>query len=173
MVAAAVMAAVVSVLILFNVTTRAMRQAVFWVDEAAIYAMVAMAFFAASASIAQRQAISVTLIVDLLSRRAQRVMWLFVDLVTLGAGLLLLWACWIWFDPLTLIAVDFDLRAFRGQTFNFIYAEPTSTLRMPKFWFWLVMPVFALGFTLHALSNLLKTLAGDIPAPQDTKDTAP
>ncbi|WP_333826697.1 TRAP transporter small permease [Pararhodobacter sp.] len=173
MIAAAVLAAVVSVLILYNVVTRAMRQAVFWVDEAAIYAMVAMAFFAASASIAQREAISITLIVDMLSVRAQRVMWLFVDLVTLGAGALLIWACWIWFDPLTLIAVDFDLRAFRSQTFNFIYAEPTSTLRMPKFWFWLVMPVFALGFTLHAFSNLLKTLAGRIPTPQAARENAP
>lgn len=173
MFAAAVLAAVVSVLILFNVATRAMRQAVFWVDEAAIYAMVAMAFFAASASIARREAISITLIVDILSARAQRLMWLFVDLVTLVAGLLLIWACWIWFDPLTLIAVDFDLRAFRSQTFNFIYAEPTSTLRMPKFWFWLVMPVFASGFTLHALSNLLKTLAGRIPTPQTARDNAP
>jgi len=170
---AAVLAAVVSVLILYNVVTRAMRQAVFWVDEAAIYAMVAMAFFAASASIAQRQAISITLIVDMVSPRLQRVMWLFVDLVTLGAGAMLLWACWIWFDPLTLIATDFDLREFRRATFNFIYAEPTSTLGMPKFWFWLVMPVFALGFTLHAVSNLLKTIAGEIPAPAATEDSDP
>lgn len=172
MLTAAVLAAVVSVLILYNVVTRAMRQAVFWVDEAAIYAMVAMAFLAASASIAQREAISITLIVDMLSTRAQRLMWLFVDLVTLGAAVLLLWACWVWFDPLTLIAVDFDLRAFRGETFNFIYAEPTSTLGIPKFWFWLVMPVFALGFTLHALSNLLKTLEGRIPAPRSSEDGA-
>lgn len=169
---AAVLAAVVSVLILYNVVTRAMRQAVFWVDEAAIYAMVAMAFLAASAAIAQREAISITLIVDLLSRRAQRFMWLFVDLVTLGAGVMLLWACWIWFDPVTLFAADFDLREFRRLTFNFIYAEPTSTLGMRKFWFWLVMPVFSVGFTLHAVSNLLKTLNGQIPASATTESGA-
>lgn len=171
MFAAAVLAAAVSGLILYNVATRAMRRAVFWVDEAAIYAMVAMAFLAASASIARRQAVAITLIVDMVSERGQRLFWLFVDLVTLGCAALLLWACWIWFDPLTLIAVDFDLRAFRRETFNFIYAEPTSTLGMPKFWFWLVMPVFTLGLTLHAVSNLVKTLSGDIPTPvvEDSK----
>ena len=168
---AAVLAAMVSLLILFNVVTRAMRQAVFWVDEAAIYAMVAMTFLAASAAIERREAISITLIVDMVSARVQWFFWLFVDLVTLGAAALLLWACWIWFDPLTLIAVDFDLRAFRRETFNFIYAEPTSTLRMPKFWFWLVMPVFALGLTLHAVSNLIKTLAGRVPASPASEDT--
>ena len=168
---AAILAAMVSLLILYNVATRAMRQAVFWVDEAAIYAMVAMAFLAASASIDRREAISITLIVDMVSPRLQWAFWMFVDLVTLGAAALLLWACWIWFDPLTLIAVDFDLREFRRATFNFIYAEPTSTLRMPKFWFWLVMPVFALGLTLHAVSNLVKTLAGRIPTPLAAEDS--
>ncbi len=172
MVAAAILAATVSLLILFNVATRAMRQAVFWVDEAAIYAMVAMTFLAASASIERREAISITLIVDMLGPRASRFFWLFVDLVTLGAAALVVWTCWIWFDPLTLIAVDFDLRAFRRETFNFIYAEPTSTLGMPKFWFWLVMPVFALGLTLHAVSNLVKTLAGRVPAPVARDDAS-
>ena len=39
--------------------------------------------------------------------------------------------------------------------FNFIYAEPTTTLGIPKYWVWMVMWAFALGATLHSVANLL------------------
>jgi TRAP-type C4-dicarboxylate transport system permease small subunit len=45
--------------------------------------------------------------------------------------------------------------AFQGSTFNFIYAEPTSTLGVPKWIIWLVMPIFAGGVFLHATAHLL------------------
>jgi len=62
--------------------------------------------------------------------------------------------------PLDLIRAGFDVTAFQGQTFNFIYAEPTSTLGVPKYMFWLVMWLFALGATLHSTMHLL-TPSGD------------
>lgn len=157
---AAVMAAVVTLLILLNVVTRSMRMSIYWVDEAAIYAMVVMTFLAASAAIERREAIAITLIVDTLKPGAQRLLWLFVDAMTLLCAVLLIWTCWIWFQPDVLWANDFNLRAFQRQTFNFVYREPTSTLGWPKWWFWMTMPVFALGLFLHALSNLIKTLRG-------------
>ena len=164
---AAVLAAVVTCLILLNVVTRSLRMPIYWVDEAAIYAMVCMTFLAASAAIERREAISVTLFVDMVRPALARLLWLFVDAVTLLFAGLMLWFCWIWFQPAELIAAGFDLRAFRGATFNFIYAEPTSTLGIRKYWVWLVMPAFAAGFALHALSNLVKSLRGQVPGAGD------
>lgn len=160
---AAVLAAVVTGLILLNVVTRSMRMAIYWVDEAAIYAMIAMAFLAASAAIERREAIAVTLVLDAVPERLVRLLWLAVDGVTLAFAGLLLWFCWIWFDPLALWQAGFDFRAFQRATFNFIYAEPTSTLGFRKYWVWLILPVFASGFALHALSNLVRSLRGELP----------
>lgn len=164
---AAVLAGLVTLLILLNVATRSMRLALYWVDEAAIYAMVLMTFLAASAAIERRESISITMIMDLTRPRVQGAFWLFVDLVTLLCAVLLIWFTWRWFDPVTLAGVGFDSRAFQGETFNFIYAEPTSTLGVRKFWVWLIMPVFALGLVLHATSNLVKTLRGQTPQAPD------
>lgn len=163
---AAVLAGVVTVLILLNVVTRSMRMAIFWVDELAIYAMVAMAFLAASAAIERREAIAITLIVDAVRPKLRRLFWLFVDVVTLGCAVFLLYICWTWFRPDVLWQVGGDFRAFQRQTFIFTYAEPTSTLGVRKFWFWLVVPAFATGLFLHGLSNLVKTLRGEIIEPQ-------
>ncbi len=162
---AALMAGAVTGLILLNVVTRSMRRSIYWVDEAAIYAMVIMTFLAASAAIERREAIAITLIVDVLNPSLQRVFWIFVDAVTLLCAVLLLWFCWIWFQPDVLWRTGFDFRDFQRETFNFMYREPTSTLGMQKYWFWLAMPVFALGLFLHALSNLVKTLRGQPVVP--------
>lgn len=162
---AAVMAAVVTVLILVNVVTRTMRISVFWLEETAIYAMVFMAFLAASAAIERREAISITLVVDAVRPQVQRLFYIFVDLVTLGCAVFLLYVCWIWFRPDVMLQVGFDIRAFQRETFVFTYSERALTLGMPKFWFWLIVPVFSLGLLLHGLSNLIKTLRGNIPQP--------
>lgn len=163
LICAALRAALVTCLILLNVVTRSLRVPIYGVDEAAIYAMVRMTFLAASAAIERREAISVTLFVDMVRPAVARMIWLFVDAVTLILAGLMLWFCWIWFLPVEPIAAGFDLRAFRGATFNFIDAEPTPTLGLPKYWVWLIMPVFARGIALHALSNLVKSLPGRVP----------
>lgn len=157
---AAILAGVVTLLILLNVVTRSLRMAIYWVDEAAIYAMVVMTFLAASAAIERREAIAITLVVDVLRPGLQRALWIFVDTVTLACAALLIWFCWTWFQPDVLWRTGFDLRAFQRETFNFVYREPTLTLGWPKWWFWLAMPVFAAGLFLHALSNFVKTLRG-------------
>ncbi len=56
----------------------------------------------------------------------------------------------------------FDTQAFQGQTFNFIYAENTSTLGIKKFWAWLIVPWFALSLSLHGVANLTQ---GDVVYP--------
>lgn len=152
---AALLAVAISILILLNVVTRSLGAAIYWVDELAIYCMVWMTFLAASAGLHYRHTIAVTLFKDLLSARASDILAKIVDLVVFGFALAMLWFCWLWFRPDALIRAGFDVQRFQGDTFNFIYSEPTTTLGIRKVWVWLVMWVFALGATLHSLGNLL------------------
>ncbi|PID35881.1 MAG: C4-dicarboxylate ABC transporter permease [Rhodobacterales bacterium] len=153
--AAAVLAAAITALILLNVVTRSLGAALYWVDELAIYAMVWMTFLGASASVHYGNAVTITVLTSALSRRAASVVAKLVDLTLLVISLFLLWFCWRWFNPLELARHGFDVAAFQGATFNFIYAEPTSTLGLPKVWVWLVLWLFAFGLTLHSVTNVI------------------
>jgi TRAP-type C4-dicarboxylate transport system permease small subunit len=86
-----------------------------------------------------------------------------VDAVLLGLTLTLLVLCWRWYDPVALFESGFDLDVFAQNTFKFIYAEPTSTIGIPKFWVWLAVPLMALAMTIHCLANLLEG-AGEEPS---------
>ena len=151
---AAALALVVTLLILLNVVTRTAGSALFWVDELAIYAMVWMTFLGASAALHHRNSVSITILADAVPAPVQRLIHTAVDLVVFAFALFMLWLCWRWFLPLEIIKAGFDTLIFQGNTFNFIYAEPTQTLGLPKYLFWLVMWVFALGATLHASAHL-------------------
>ncbi|WP_306144097.1 TRAP transporter small permease [Roseibium sp. MMSF_3412] len=152
---AAIMAVLVTLLILLNVVTRTAGSALFWVDELAIYAMVWMTFLGASAALHYRSSVSITVLADAVPERIKRLIVKSVDCVVFLFSLAMLWLCWRWFLPLELATAGFEIQAFQGKTFNFIYAEPTSTLGFPKYLFWLVMWLFALGATLHSTANLL------------------
>nr|WP_303626493.1 TRAP transporter small permease subunit [Roseovarius sp. M141] len=156
MAAAAALAVAITGLVLLNVVTRALSASIFWVDEAAIMSMTWMTFLAASAAVHFGHSVSVTLFTDMLPGSAARVAQRAVDGIVLIFALLMLWLCWRWFLPLDLLRAGFDTGAFQGETFNFIYAEPTLTLDIRKFWLWLVMPIFALGMTLHGVANLTR-----------------
>lgn len=155
---AALLAGMITVLILINVATRSARMAIYWIDEAAIYTMIWMTFLAASAAVHDRSAVAVTLVGDMLSDRAKARLVAVLDLVALGFGVALGWFCWLWFDPAGLAAAGFDIETFQGNTFNFIYAEPTTTLGIRKAWVWLIMILFTFGFLLHAAANLSRSL---------------
>ncbi|PCJ05458.1 MAG: C4-dicarboxylate ABC transporter permease [Rhodobacteraceae bacterium] len=161
---AATLAASVSGLILLNVVTRAMGQSIYWVDEAAIYAMVWMTFLAASAAVHHRSSVAVTLLPELASPRVGHLLTRFADITVFIFATLLIWICWRWFMPFELARQGFDVKAFQGATFNFVYAEPTNTLGIKKVWVWLVVPLFAFGTLLHAGANLLHPA----PAEEDT-----
>ncbi len=152
---ASTFAVLITLLILLNVVTRAMNASIYWVDEAAIYAMVWMAFLAASAGIHERSAVSVTLIKDKLGEGAQRALGVAVDVIVLIFAGLMLFFLWRWLLPLDLMRAGFDFETFQGETFNFVYAEPTTTLGFKKIWVWSVMGVFAFGASLHAVANLV------------------
>lgn len=154
---ASVLAVAITALILLNVVTRSLGAALFWVDELAIYAMAWMTFLGASAGLHYGHAVAVTILTDSLPGPLRRVTAKLVDLIVLVFALFMIWFCWRWFSPLELARQGFDTKAFQGATFNFIYAEPTTTLGIQKYWVWLVMWAFAFGATLHSLANLLDT----------------
>lgn len=152
------LAAAVTGLILINVVTRAFNMAIFWIDELAIYTMIWMVMVGASVIIRRRKGIAVTLISDAARPGLKHALALFADGVTLFFAITLVALCWLWYDPGGLMAAGFDLAAFSGTTFNFIYQEPTNTLGIPKYWVWLIMPFAALTMSVHACFNFLETL---------------
>lgn len=156
MVVAAILAVAITCLVLLNVVTRAMSASIFWVDEAAIMAMTWMTFLAASAAVHFGHSVSVTLFTDMLPSGAAHFAQRAVDVIVLTFAGLMLWFCWRWFLPLDLLQAGLNTTTFQGETFNFIYAEPTLTLGIRKFWLWLIMPLFALGLTLHAIANIAR-----------------
>ena len=158
---AVLLAVAVTLLILLNVVTRYMGAALFWVDELAIYAMVWMTFLGASAAIHHRRSVSITLLTDNSPQHLKPIVLKAVDLIVFAFAIAMLTFCWRWFSPLELVRAGLDTLVFQGRTFNFIYAEPTSTLGLPKFLFWLVMWLFALGATLHSTTHLLALPAGE------------
>ncbi|MBB4301881.1 TRAP-type C4-dicarboxylate transport system permease small subunit [Rhodobium orientis] len=151
------LAAFTFLLLLLNVVTRALSVPILWVDELAVFAMVWMAFVGASLAIHHRGHIAVTLVSDALPSRPKAWLALTVDLLLLAFILTLLVLIWRWFDPVTALFAE-NLEAFSLIDFNFIYQEPTVTLGVPKFWFWLILPIFCLTTIVHSLSNIAVSL---------------
>ena len=151
-----VLAAVLVLLILLNIVTRAAGAAIFWVDELAIYTMIWMALIGASAMVRMRVGVAVTLFTDLLTPVLRRIVARLVDGIVLLLALTLLILCWQWYDPFALVQSGFDLDVFSQSTFKFIYNEPTSTVGIRKFWIWLAVPLMAVNMTVHAVANLLE-----------------
>lgn len=146
-------------LVLANVAGRAMRSPIYWMDELSILLMVWLAMIGMSLTLKTRDAVAVTMLVDAVPPLLAKAMKILVDLLVLLFGIVLLVLCYRWFDPLTLMRLGFDTRAFSGDTFNFMYQDTTATLGVAKFWFWLVVPLVAVTISVHALSNLLQTVA--------------
>jgi TRAP-type C4-dicarboxylate transport system permease small subunit len=146
------------VMILANVIGRAIRSPIYWMDELAVLTMVWLALVGLSLTIKTRDAVAVTMLQDAVPPALVKVLRVVVDVITLGFALALLYLCYLWFDPLLLMRVNFNLADFAAETFNFMYEEPTATLGVPKFWFWLVVPLVALTTSIHALANLVNTL---------------
>ncbi|QPF71513.1 TRAP transporter small permease [Roseateles sp. DAIF2] len=147
-----------TLLILLNVVTRYTGMPIYWVDEASVYTVVWLCFVGASAMTRLRLDFAVTLLTDWLSERnARRVK----ALATFGVflfGLALLAMCWIWMDPVGIARYGFDAKAYAADSFNFLYTERTQTLNWPTWVVQLILPIFGLGFTVHAAANLVEDL---------------
>lgn len=145
-------------LVLLNVVTRYTGHPIYWVDEASVFAVVWLTFVGASIMTRLRMDFAVSLLTDKLGPRSAR---LFKRLATLGVllfGFAMLYMCWIWLDPVGIARYGFDAKAYAADSFNFLYTLKSQTLEWPIWVLQLIMPLFSLGFTLHALANLLEDL---------------
>lgn len=147
-----------SALILLNVATRYAGHPIYWIDESAVYSVVWLTFIGASAMTRMRLDFAVTMLTERFSERGAAIFRAVATLGVLLFGVGLSVMCWLWLDPVGIAQAGFDAREYAGQSFNFIYTERTQTLNWPTWVIYLIMPLFALSMSLHALANLFEDL---------------
>nr|WP_307658972.1 TRAP transporter small permease subunit [Variovorax paradoxus] len=145
-------------LVLLNVVTRYGGFPLYWVDEASVYCVVWLTFIGASAMTRLRLDFAVTLLTDKLGEKAARVAKASASGGVLLLGLALLAMCWLYMDPVGIVRYGFDAKEYAAESFNFLYTERTQTLNWPTWAIQLILPVFSLTLSLHALSNLIEDL---------------
>ena len=145
-------------LILLNVVTRYSGMPLYWVDEASVYTVVWLTFVGASAMTRLRLDFAVTMLTEKLGPRSAQIAKVIATSGVLIFALALAWMCWIWMDPVGIARQGFDAKEYAAESFNFLYTEHTQTLEWPVWVLQLIMPIFALCMSLHALANLLEDL---------------
>ena len=145
-------------LILLNVVTRYTGMPIYWVDEAAVYTVVWLTFVGASVMTRLRMDFAVTMLTDHLGARGAQAFKVVATFGVLLFGLAMLVMCWVWMDPIGIARYGFDAKEFAAESFNFLYTERTQTLNWPTWVLQLIMPIFSLTFTLHALANLIEDI---------------
>lgn len=157
--------ALVAIFVLMNVTFRLFNITLAWADELAILSMTLAGFVGASLMLRARTDPAVLILHEMAAKRVVRLLRIVVSALAAGFGLVLLWLCWRWFNLPGLASAGFDVGAFEMTTFNFLYTEQTPVLGLPYFWFFLIMPWFALTLSVHALTNLAEDLGLLEPCP--------
>ena len=145
-------------LILLNVVTRYTGMPLYWVDEASVYSVVWLTFIGASTMTRLRMDFAVTLLTDKLGAKAAHVAKACASTGVLLLGIGLLVMCWVWMDPVGIVRYGFDAREYAAESFNFLYTERSQTLEWPIWVVQLILPIFALTLSVHALANLLEDL---------------
>lgn len=145
-------------LILLNVVTRYSGAPIYWVDEAAVFTMVWLTFVGASVMTRLRMDFAVGLVSDQLPPRGAKAMKVLATFGVLVFALALVWMCWVWMDPRGIAAAGFNARDYAEASFNFIYTERTQTLEWPTWVIQLILPLFSLSLTVHAIANLFEEL---------------
>jgi TRAP-type C4-dicarboxylate transport system permease small subunit len=146
------------VLVLLNVVTRYGGFPLYWVDEASVYCVVWLTFIGASAMTRLRLDFAVTLLTDQLGAKTARIAKASASGGVLLLGLALLAMCWLWMDPVGIVRHGFDAKEFAAESFNFLYTEKTQTLDWPTWLVQIILPIFSLTLSVHALSNLIEDL---------------
>lgn len=150
--------ALVLALILLNVVTRYAGMPLYWVDEAAVYAMVWLTFLGGSALTRLRLDFAVTLLSDKLQKKNAERLQAFATFLAFLFSVSLAVMCWNWMDPMGIAAAGFDAREYAGESFNFLYTERTQTLDWPVWAISLIVPLFAVSMSLHTAANLVEEL---------------
>lgn len=156
--AVAIFMALLLGLILLNVVTRYAGIPLYWVDEAAVYAMVWLTFIGGSALTRLRLDFAVTLLSDKLSPRNAVRLQVLATFIAFLFAVALAMMCWSWMDPFGIAAAGFDAREYAAESFNFLYTERTQTLNWPTWIISLIVPLFALTMALHTAANLVEEL---------------
>lgn len=151
----AVLAGAVTLMIILNIVSRTIGQALYWVDELAIYCMVWMTLITTAAILKKREGIAVTLLLDILPMPLKKLSGILIDLIVLIFGIALLVLTFRWLSLWSFAQSGFNIEAFQSSTFNFIYSEHTNTLGIKKIWVWLSLIRVSISLTIHALANLL------------------
>ena len=154
--AVALLMTLLSGAILLNVVTRYLGAPIYWIDEFAVYCMVWLTFFGASAMTRLRLDFAVTMMTERLGERTRKLCLVLATSMVILFSISLAAMCWLWFDPVGIAASGFDAKAFSGSTFNFVYTERTQTLNWPTWVLYLILPIFAVSVTIHGLANLLE-----------------
>ena len=166
-----ILAAAVTCLMLLNVVTRKLEMSLYWVDELVIYSMIWLVMIGASVCLRQRTLIAVTLLESLFGERLQRIIFIAIDVIIVAFAVMLIWLNWLWFAPIQLFSTGFDFDAFSQIDFNFIYQEPTTTIGVPKYLIWLIMPIAAVTMCIHAVTNLFERLIWEDQPSEQTEVT--
>jgi TRAP-type C4-dicarboxylate transport system permease small subunit len=145
-------------LILLNVVTRYSGHPLYWVDESAVYSVVWLTFIGASAMTRLRLDFAVTLLTERLPERVVATAKICAGCGVVLFGILLAWMCWLWLDPIGIARAGFDAKAYAAKSFNFIYTERTQTLNWPTWILYLIIPLFSVTLTIHALANVFEDL---------------
>jgi TRAP-type C4-dicarboxylate transport system permease small subunit len=101
---------------------------------------------------------AVTMLTERFSQRGAAIARVLSTFAVLLFGLGLAVMCWLWLDPVGIAQAGFDAREYAANSFNFIYTERTQTLNWPTWVIYLIMPLFALSMSLHALAILFEDL---------------
>lgn len=161
--------AAIAFFVLINVIFRMFGVTLAWADELAVLSMAMVGFVGASLMLRARVDPAVKLLQEALRGPFVRLLRIVVSSIASVFGVILLWLCWVWFNPQGLFAAGWDVDSFQMATFNFIYTDVTPVLQWRFFWFYLIMPWFAFTITVHALTNLSEDL-GLVPARNRAQD---
>jgi TRAP-type C4-dicarboxylate transport system permease small subunit len=139
----AVLISVFTLVLLANVISRYLfNSPLFFAEELALLLLVWMGYLAVSYSIYRSEQIGMGLVVDKLSEKNQRLVAIVVDLILVGISGILFWAALQWLGS---SSVSF---------------ERAVTLNVPKWPFYLVIPLFWSLMLIHLIDHLLeKTIA--------------
>jgi TRAP-type C4-dicarboxylate transport system permease small subunit len=161
-----VLIATLALSVLMNVLLRMIGITLAWADEVGVYSMVLSGFVGASLMLRARIDPAVLLLHEFLPARAVRGLRMTVSALSALFGVVLIYLCLRWFNPMQMIAVGFDINAFQAATFNFIYTDRTAITGTPSYLLYLIIPYFAVAITIHAATNLCEDL-GLIDRPAD------
>lgn len=154
----AILVAVIGLSLLAGSVSRTLGRPLVWTDELAVHLMVWVAFLGASLGIATRGHMAIGLLPERLTARDRARLLLLTDSLVLVFILVMAWLAWRWFDLPGLLRTGSGA-ALAGDTFNFVYTDPTLTLGVPKFWFWLIVPMTCATGLIHAAAALAADLA--------------